>query len=353
MNINDCFSNICGNTALKARLAREISSGRGLSHAYIIEGRTGSGRHTLAVNIAAALSCENKNADCGLPCGACNSCRKILSGISPDVIMIARENGKASIGIDTIRSLRNDVHVLPNELENKIYIIDDADLMTAQAQNALLLTLEEPPSYAVFLLIAENSKNLLETIRSRAPALRMQPLPTQMLADVVVQRSPDAAELNRTDKDKFSGLIMTADGSLGQALSLFSAKTRDAVLSKRSTVLRFCRTAHMRGNGRELLSLFAPYSSGKRDEALDLFENLLLALMDLAAQKKNEYAQLRFFSNRDEAEELCSTYTLTRILQLYEAAETARESLLRNANTRLVMTEFVDSVGARVKKQYR
>lgn len=76
--------------------------------------------------------------------------RKIFAGISPDVITVTREDGKASIGIDTIRDLRTDVHVMPNELDSKIYIIEDADTMTAQAQNALLLTLEEPPAYLGF-----------------------------------------------------------------------------------------------------------------------------------------------------------------------------------------------------------
>lgn len=346
MDINKCFPQIRGNAALRMRISRDITSDGGLAHAYIIEGRPGSGRRTLAVNIAAALCCERASKDAPLPCGECASCRKILAGISPDVITVARENGRASLGIDAIRALRTDVYIRPNELEYKIYIIEDADTMTAQAQNALLLTLEEPPAYLVFLLIAESSQSLLETVRSRAPSLRMQPLPPETVAEIAAERSPEAARLKLEDEAAFRGVIMSSDGSAGRAISLLSGKEKDAVTARRRTAEDFCRTAAARGHGQELLSLLLPFSSGKREDAALLLDDISLALRDLALLKKSENAPLRFFTDRDEAVDICGGYTLARIISLYDAAENARDLLSRNANTRLTVFGLMQAAEA-------
>ena len=345
------FPGIIGNDALCERLARDITSRSGLAHAFIIEGKPGSGRRTLAKNIAAAISCERVKDGAPLPCGVCPSCRKIFAGISPDVITISREEGKASIGIDTIRALRTDVHVLPNELDSKIYIIEDADTMTVQAQNALLLTLEEPPSYLVFLLIAENSRNLLETVRSRAPSLRMQPLSPEAIAEIAAARSADAAKMRTENEAAFRGVIMAADGSAGRAIELFGGKEKDAVTSRRAAVEEFCAVAASTGQAARLMSVLSPYASGKRDEALRMLDDLSLALRDLALKKKSENVALRFFSDRDRAEELCGAYTLSRLVALYDAAEKCRSLLLQNANTRLTIFGLINTASGSTRSK--
>ena len=139
------FPDILENRALADRLSREIRSGK-LSHAYILSGPEGSGKHMLAVRIATALSGPNRLSDgAPLPCMTCPSCRKILEGNSPDLIYILREGSRATLGVEQIRFLREDVLIAPNDTDVKIYVIEDAETMTPQAQNALLLTLEEPP----------------------------------------------------------------------------------------------------------------------------------------------------------------------------------------------------------------
>ena len=146
------FSDMVGNEALRLRLARDVRE-KTLSHAYLLEGARGSGKHMLALRIAMALACEHREEHSSpLPCMHCASCKKILDGNSPDVIWLRRED-KATVGVEGVRRIRSDVYVAPHELDAKIYIIEDAHLMTTQAQNALLLTLEEPPSYVLFLLL--------------------------------------------------------------------------------------------------------------------------------------------------------------------------------------------------------
>ena len=125
------FDMLIGSDELRARLAGDVLEGT-LSHAYILEGARGSGKRTLSQAIAAALACERRDAR-ALPCTECPACRKVLEGKSPDVIRVARQKDKASIGVDDVRYLRSDVLIPPNDLENKIYIIEQADLMTEQA----------------------------------------------------------------------------------------------------------------------------------------------------------------------------------------------------------------------------
>ena len=151
------FGNIAGNAALRTRLAAEIKSGC-FPHAYIIEGEEGSGRRTLGRSIAAALSCANPDR---LPCGECPACRKIFGRKTPDVISVVPEQGKVSIGVDIVRDVQREVIALPVDFAYKVYIIEDAGKMTPEAQNALLLTLEEPPAFAVFLLICRSASTCL------------------------------------------------------------------------------------------------------------------------------------------------------------------------------------------------
>ena len=203
-----------GNDALRARFGNDILARR-LSHAYILEGKYGLGKHTLALQLAAAQSCLAKDDEhAPLPCGTCKNCKKILEGKSPDVTIIGREKGKVQITVDAVRHLRTDVLTAPNDLDTKVYIIEDAHAMNQQAQNALLLTLEEPPAYVLFLLLCEDASNLLETIRSRAPIYRLQSLPLDTVRQYVTQHTPPGITL--PPEDKLEQLLMAADGSIGK-----------------------------------------------------------------------------------------------------------------------------------------
>ena len=185
------FEDIAANEALREQLGTEILASR-LPHAYILEGSRGSGKHTLALRIAAALSCQrSEDSSAPLPCMNCPSCKKILDGNSPDVIFVHRED-TATLGVDIIRNVRNDVWIAPNDTDFKIYIIEDAHLMTEQAQNALLLTLEEPPEYVRFLLLCESAEMLLETIRSRAPTLHTEPVAQNVMDSYLCLQSDEA-----------------------------------------------------------------------------------------------------------------------------------------------------------------
>jgi len=164
------FVGLLGNEDLKKRLYSSFRSGKH-SHCYLVCGPEGSGKRTLASLMAQALQCEETSA----PCGRCNICRKIGAGIHPDVITID-DTERKTVSVDLIRQMQEDAFVHPNEGKRKIYVIPRAQDMTENAQNALLKLIEEPPSYAVFLLLTTNADRLLPTVRSRSVQLRMEPV---------------------------------------------------------------------------------------------------------------------------------------------------------------------------------
>ncbi len=152
------FSSFVGNGEVISRLKSMIEGAR-LPHALIIEGAEGSGRLTLAKLIARAAACTGDNP----PCGRCSSC---LAGQSPDVSVVLPD--KSAITVDQIRSVREDAYILPNQSAKRVFIIPDAQLMNAQAQNALLKVLEEPPKSAMFILTCNYTRQLLGTVVSRS-----------------------------------------------------------------------------------------------------------------------------------------------------------------------------------------
>lgn len=149
---------------------KRLLGGRGLSHAYILSGPAGSGKHALAEWMAAWYVCSDDGAG---PCGLCSGCRKAAAGIHPDIIHAGEEDG--TISAAAARLLRADAYIRPNEAPRKVYLLDRAQDMNPSAQNALLKVLEEGPPYAAFLLLTENAAALLPTIRSRCETLYLTP----------------------------------------------------------------------------------------------------------------------------------------------------------------------------------
>lgn len=202
------FSQLLGNEVLKKRLSGSAQQGK-WSHCYVICGPEGSGKRTLAGLMAAAMQCEEAHA----PCGHCNICRKVQAGIHPDVITVD-DAEKKTVQVELIRQLQADAFVHPNEGKKKIYLIPRAQDMTESAQNALLKLIEEPPSYAVFLLLAANPGKLLSTVRSRSVELRMEPVEQKQALAFLQQKHPEETLQN------LEAAYVRSGGFLGRSLQL-------------------------------------------------------------------------------------------------------------------------------------
>lgn len=203
------FGSFLGNDALKARLTSSFRQGKS-SHCYLLCGPEGSGRHTLARQMAAALECGREN-DPG--CGVCPGCRKAKTGQHPDIILVDDREHK-TVSVDTIRQMCADVFIRPNEGRKKVYILPRGQDLGPAAQNALLKILEEPPSYAVFLILTTSAEKLLPTIRSRAVQLQLAPLSASQALGALKARFPAQSE------DALAQALERTEGYLGPAFHL-------------------------------------------------------------------------------------------------------------------------------------
>ncbi len=338
------FPCLVANAQLKNQLSHELTEGN-LSHAYILEGAFGTGKHTVALQIAAALACECKSSpDLPLPCGQCPSCKKILSHNSPDVIYINRGD-KATLGVEAVRELKQDVYVAPNDISEKIYIIEEAHLMTVQAQNALLLTLEEPPPYVLFLLLCESTTPLLETIRSRAPTLRTEQVDTPLIGDYLKKNYPKATELALSSPNEFAELLASAGGSIGQAILLLDANQRKPVLSLRQSTRTWLKLCAEKRDVAATVTLIAELAKKKREVLIAQCNSIQLALRDLLLYKQTESFPLCFFTDKEEVASLSYVFTVPQLLQQLHAVANATDRLQANANVRLTLTSLAADAG--------
>ena len=154
------FKDVVGHRNIIKYIESAVSADA-VSHAYILNGERGSGKKMLANLFAMSLQCQNREAN-GDACGKCQSCRQAVNGNQPDIIRVTHEKPN-TISVDDIREqVNNDIVIKPYSSRYKIYIIPEADLMSVQAQNALLKTIEEPPEYAVIMLLTENAEEQME-----------------------------------------------------------------------------------------------------------------------------------------------------------------------------------------------
>ncbi len=170
------YKSIIGHEKTIEFLKKAIESDK-VYHAYIFDGEDYSGKSLIAGAFAMALQCEKGGPE---PCGGCHSCKQAITDNQPDIIVLDHEK-PGSIGVDDIRRLNNDIVIKPYSSRYKVYIIREAEKMTEQAQNALLKTIEEPPEYAVILLLTNNFGAFLPTITSRCVRIQLTPVPDKTL----------------------------------------------------------------------------------------------------------------------------------------------------------------------------
>lgn len=223
------FKDVIGHKNIIQYIENVVLSGR-VSHAYILNGERGSGRRLLADLFAMTLQCQNPE-EGGDACGKCQSCRQAMGGNQPDIIYVTHEK-PATISVDDIRiQVNNDVVIKPYSSRYKIYIIPEADLMNVQAQNALLKTIEEPPEYAVIMLITENAEVLLPTIRSRCVMLKFRNIKDQLIKKYLMEQMeiPDY---------KADICVAFAQGNMGKAIALATSDHFNEIKEEAVQLLR-------------------------------------------------------------------------------------------------------------------
>ena len=233
-----------------------------VSHAYILNGERGSGKRLLANLFAMSLQCQNRAED-GEACGKCQSCKQAQSGNQPDIIKVTHEKPN-TISVDDIRTqVNNDIVIKPYSSKYKIYIIPEADLMSAQAQNALLKTIEEPPEYAVIMLLTENAEALLPTIRSRCVMMKLRNIKDQLVKKYLMEHLhvPDyQAEIDAS----------FAQGSIGRAKEAATSQEFAEMTQNALRILKYANTMEVY----ELSDAIKSLSEDKQNinDYLDIFQ---------------------------------------------------------------------------------
>lgn len=177
------FKNIIGHEQIIQHMSAALKSKK-ISHAYIFEGPNGSGKNMLATAFAKALECE---AGYGDSCGMCRSCHQMETGNQPDVKWLTHEK-PMTISVDDVRQQLNaDMVIKPYSSKYKIYIVDEAEKMNEQAQNALLKTIEEPPEYGIIMLLTNNLEAMLPTILSRCITFHLKPVNQEKIVELLTK----------------------------------------------------------------------------------------------------------------------------------------------------------------------
>ena len=328
MNGRQIFPGLLGNERIRSILADDLAAGKS-AHAYILEGPRGSGKHTAARLIAASSLCENRGDPAEpLPCGHCTACRKILGGHSVDVMTVSRGD-RATLGVDSIREVKESLWVTPNDGERKFYLIEDAHLMTAQAQNALLLSLEEPPPYVMFLLLCEDAALLLETIRSRAPVLKMERFSESAVEDWLTKNTDGA------NRKRISYAARLSDGALGYAKELY--EHGDGEITRYQTAGELARLL-VSGKKSEA-AVFLPSLPKNRQELCDVLTLTRLALRDMIADKKG--GDLLFYSASEGVPTYAKRISARRVVELIRALSKAEDDISANVSANVVMTALL------------
>lgn len=223
------FKDVVGHKNIIQYIGNAIMSDT-VSHAYILNGERGSGKKMLASLFAMNLQCQNRDQD-GEACGQCQSCKQAMSGNQPDIIRVTHEK-PTTISVDDIREqVNNDIVIKPYSSKYKVYIIDEADMMSVQAQNALLKTIEEPPAYAVIILLTENAETLLPTIRSRCVMLKLRNIKDQLVKKYLMEQMeiPDY---------KADVCVAFAQGNMGKAIALATSEYFNEIKEESVHLLR-------------------------------------------------------------------------------------------------------------------
>lgn len=264
------FNDIIGQDGVKAHLTDALRDNK-ISHAYILAGDDGSGKMMLAERFAAALQCDGGPQK---PCGCCLNCMQSESRNHPDIIYVTHD--KKNIVVDDIRNqLINDISIKPYSGNYKIYIIDEAEKMNEAAQNALLKTLEEPPEYAVIMLLATNTGAFLQTILSRCVTLQLRPVETSLITDYLMStlQLPDYVAK------------LCASFSCGYVGKAIRYATDEEFIKTKDEILNLTRNIHsMRESGNSELIASLGDKDRKKDYG-DYFDLLNLWYRDVLMYK--------------------------------------------------------------------
>lgn len=294
-----------------------------VSHAYILNGQRGAGKKMLASLFAMTLQCESGKSE---PCGECRSCMQANSGNHPDIITVRHEK-PGSISVDDVRTQVNgDIMIKPYSSPYKIYVIPEADLLTVQAQNALLKTIEEPPEYGIIFLLTENADSLLPTIRSRCVMLKLRNIKDKLVKKYLMEQLqvPDyQADL----------CAAFAQGNIGRAVMLAKSEHFNEIKEEAVQLLKYIDEMELQ----EIVGAIKEINKYKL-EVTDYFDIITIWYRDVLLYKATkDVGGLVFGDQLKFIKQKAAKSSYEGIETILESIEKAKLRLKANVNFDLVM----------------
>ena len=316
------FKDVVGHKDILKYISSAVENNR-VSHAYILNGERGSGKKMLANLFAMTLLCETGDNE---PCGKCHSCKQAESGNHPDIIRVTHEKPN-SISVDDIRTqVNNTVDIKPYQGPYKVYIIPQADMMTPQAQNAILKTIEEPPSYAVFLLLTENAETLLPTINSRCVMLKLRNIKDTLIKKYLMEN----LEIPDYKADMCTAF---AQGNMGRAIMLANSDHFNEIREEAVQLLKHISEMELN----EIVAAVKNISVYKL-EITDYLDIIMIWYRDVLLYKATkEIDKVVFKDQLQSIKEQARKSSYEGIELILESLENAKARLKANVNFDLVM----------------
>ena len=316
------FKDVVGHKDILKYISSAVENNR-VSHAYILNGERGSGKKMLANLFAMTLLCETGDNE---PCGKCHSCKQAESGNHPDIIRVTHEKPN-SISVDDIRTqVNNTVDIKPYQGPYKVYIIPQADMMTPQAQNAILKTIEEPPSYAVFLLLTENAETLLPTINSRCVMLKLRNIKDTLIKKYLMEN----LEIPDYKADMCTAF---AQGNMGRAIMLANSDHFNEIREEAVQLLKHISEMELN----EIVAAVKNISVYKL-EITDYLDIIMIWYRDVLLYKATkEIDKVVFKDPLQSIKEQARKSSYEGIELILESLEKAKARLKANVNFDLVM----------------
>lgn len=316
------FKDIVGQERIKEHFQKALETGK-VSHAYIINGEKSSGKEFIAKVFAMALQCEKGEVE---PCQECHSCKQALSANHPDIIRVQHEKPN-TISVDDVRfRINQDVDVKPYSGKYKVYIVNEAEKMTVQAQNALLKTLEEPPAYVVILLLTDNVNALLPTIVSRCVVLNMKPVMDSQIRKFLMEQMqvPDY---------KAQVCIAFARGNIGKSKALASSEDFENVKAEALSVLKYIQDMELH----EIIAAIKKIGDYKL-EVNDYLDIMAIWYRDILLFKATKDANcLVFHEEITEIRRVAGRSSYEGIESVIQSLDKAKKRLDANVNFDLTM----------------
>ena len=316
------FKDIVGHEQIIEHLKTAIEMGK-VSHAYILNGPDLSGKMMIAEAFARALLCEKQDPD---GCGECRSCRQSDDRNNPDIIYVKHDK-QNTISVDDIRTqLNNDIVIKPYSNQYKIYIVDEAEKMNQQAQNALLKTIEEPPAYAVIMLLTTNADSFLQTIRSRCITLNLKSVKNDVIKSYLMteKKIPDY---------QADVCAAFAQGVVGKAIKLASSDDFNELKESALSLIKRLDDIDLYEMGEAIKQI-----SDYKLQVQDYFDLITVWYRDVLYMKAtNDVNGLIFKDEVYDIKKQASKHSYHGIETIIEALDKAKLRINANVNFELVI----------------